>query len=274
MRVGKRMTKNPITVCPSDILALADARMQAGTFRRLPVVDEGELVGILSQHDLRNYRDRLGSVQVSAAMTPRPVTISSSATLEHAMSLLSKHNIGGLPVVDGGKLVGIITTSDLWVPEPLLDQRTEEPVTEKRHTNERGGGDEDESVKLAGVIIEAMRSPSGSSLDGPYDIPFQLSRVTSPEWEQEFLKAWDGLTSKGQTVMASVGADRIILNSTTIDNVERVHLDTLKRAVAEANRATREAQEKLRRRAELEEQKKREHLRHVQTVVERLNFND
>jgi len=118
MLVGRRMTKNPVTVRPDDTLAVADARMKAGNFRRLPVVDKGKLVGILSQYDLKNYRDGLASVLVKTAMTADPVTISSSATLEHAMSLLSKHNIGALPVIDRGKLVGIIVASDLWVPEP------------------------------------------------------------------------------------------------------------------------------------------------------------
>jgi acetoin utilization protein AcuB len=118
MLVGKRMTKNPVTVGPDDALAVADASMKAGNFRRLPVVDKGKLVGILSQYDLKNYRDSLASVLVKTAMTADPVTVSPSATLEHATSFLSKHKIGALPVVDKGKLVGIIVASDLWVPEP------------------------------------------------------------------------------------------------------------------------------------------------------------
>jgi acetoin utilization protein AcuB len=118
MLVGKRMTKNPVTVGPDDTLAVADVRMKAGNFRRLPVVDKGKLVGILSQYDLKNYSDCFGSILVKTAMTADPVTVSFSATLEHATSLLSKHNIGALPVVDRGNLVGIIVASDLWVPEP------------------------------------------------------------------------------------------------------------------------------------------------------------
>jgi len=118
MRVAERMTRNPVTVQPSDTLALADARMKAGNFRRVPVLDGGKLVGILSQYDLINYRDCLGSILVKTVMTPHPVTVSSSATLEHAISSLSKHKIGALPVLDEGRLVGIITASDLWLPEP------------------------------------------------------------------------------------------------------------------------------------------------------------
>ena len=267
MLVGKCMTKNPVTVSPNDSLALANAKMQTGNFRRLPVVDDGRLVGIITLDDVRNHHDRLESEQVKTAMTTHPVTVSSSATLERATSLLSKHKIEGLPVVDGGRLVGIITNGDLLVPEPLRTQRSEEaPVAKARRA------DKDEPVRLTGVVIEAMHGPSDASLDGPYDIPFQLSCVTSPEWEQEFLKAWDRLSTKGQAVTASVGADQIILNSTTIDDVERFYLDTLKLAVAEANRATLEEREKVRHRAELEKQKKQERRRHITTVIQRLKF--
>ena len=132
--------------------------------------------------------------------------------------------------------------------------------------------DQEEPISLTGIAVEAMCDPSGSSLDAPYDIPFQLSRVASPEWELEFLKAWDRLSTKGQAVTASVGADQIILNSTTIDDVERFYLDTLKLAVAEANRATLEEREKVRHRAELEKQKKQERRRHIMAVIQRLKF--
>lgn len=131
--------------------------------------------------------------------------------------------------------------------------------------------DKEEPIRLTGIAVETMSWPS---VDGPYDIPFRLSRGASPEWEQEFLKAWDKLSTKGQAVTASVGADQIILNATTIDDVERVYLGALKLAVAEANRATMEEREKSRRRAELEEQKKQERRRHLMAVVQRLSFKD
>lgn len=271
MLVGKCMTRDPVTISPNDSLAVADARMQTGNFRRLPIVDDGKLVGILSQQDLNNFRDHLESARVSAAMTPHPVTVSSSATLERATALLSKHKIGALPVVDGGKLVGIITTGDLLVPQPLLTQGTEEIVAVRSCGTDKV---KNEPVRITGVIVEAMHGPSGESVDGPYDIPFQLSCVTSPEWEQEFLRAWDRLTASGLSVMASVGSDRIILNGTTIDDVERDLIGILKRAVAEANRVTSETMEKLHERAMLEEQRRTERFRHIKEVVQRLNFSD
>jgi CBS domain-containing protein len=118
MLVRECMTKKPVTVEPGDTLVCADTRMNAGGFRRVPVVHEGELIGILSEYDLRYYLDSFDSFLVVAAMTPNPVTVSPSATLEHAVALLKKHEIGALPVVEHGSLIGIVTASNLWIPEP------------------------------------------------------------------------------------------------------------------------------------------------------------
>jgi acetoin utilization protein AcuB len=117
MIVQELMTKNPITVEPGDSLARADARMKAGGFRRLPVVHEGKLIGILSEYDLRPYLESLDTIVVLEAMTPDPVTVSPAATLEHAVALLKGKEIGALPVVNYGRLIGIITASNLWFPE-------------------------------------------------------------------------------------------------------------------------------------------------------------
>jgi acetoin utilization protein AcuB len=118
MFVQELMTKNPVTVEPGDSLARADARMKAGGFRRLPVVHEGKLIGILSEYDLRPYLESLDTTVALEAMTPDPVTISPTATLEHAVALLKGKEIGALPVVNHGRLIGIITASNLWFPEP------------------------------------------------------------------------------------------------------------------------------------------------------------
>ena len=118
MFIRECMTKNPVTIRPGDALARADAKMKAGGFRRLPVVQDGELIGILSEYDLRDFLDAFYSTLVVAAMTPIPVTVSPSATLEHAVALLKAKEIGALAVVEHGRLIGIITASNLWVPEP------------------------------------------------------------------------------------------------------------------------------------------------------------
>jgi predicted transcriptional regulator len=269
MQVWTRMTRKPMTVDLPEMLAVADARMRTGKFLQMPVLDSGRLVGILSAHDLERFRGCFESVPVSAAMTAHPITISFSASLEQAAALLSKHSIDALPVLDGGKLIGIITAGDL-AASPTVSKAEWKTAAE----NEAPAHLDDDRVRIVRVVIEAMSAPSGPTFDGPYDVPFQLSRVTSTEWEHEFLKSWDRHAAKSNRGKASVGADRIVISSTTIDDVERVHLVTLKQALDEANRATTEAQERLRERARIEEQRRREHLKHVEQVIDRLNFDD
>lgn len=113
MLVGKRMSKELVTITPGDYLAAAQAKMQTGKFRRLPVVRDGELVGIITDRDLRQHTGFFERTKVNAVMTENLVTVKPQSTLEEAAQLLLKHKIGGLPVVENKKLIGIITTSDI-----------------------------------------------------------------------------------------------------------------------------------------------------------------
>jgi len=136
--VADVMTPDPVTVMPDDSLRLARDRMAEGSFRRLPVVQSGRLVGIVTSRDLRRatnspfvLRERwyddliLDQVKVWGAMTANPLTVEASASLEVAAQLMRDHKIGGLPVVTRrhrhdvhgvqceDELVGIITETDL-----------------------------------------------------------------------------------------------------------------------------------------------------------------
>lgn len=113
MLVSNRMTKEPITVTPDNFLIEAKEKMEAGKFHRLPVVSESQLVGIITDRDLRAHVGYLARTKVNGAMTEKALTVSPSATLEEAAQLLLEHQIGGLPVIDNGHLVGIITGSDI-----------------------------------------------------------------------------------------------------------------------------------------------------------------
>ncbi len=113
MIVGRHMTKNPVVIGPDDYLSSAQEKMKSGEFRRLPVVEDGRLIGIVTDRDLRQHIGFLERTKVNAAMTETLVTVSPSDTIEKAAQLMLKHKIGGLPVVDEGRLVGILTTSDL-----------------------------------------------------------------------------------------------------------------------------------------------------------------
>lgn len=126
MRVADIMTRNPVTVTPKNAIRTAINLMREGGFRRLPVVDRGRVVGIITDRDLRRaanspyvVREKwydnfvLDHIEVGAVMTADPITVSPDANLAEATRLLREHKIGGLPVVKDGQLVGIITETDL-----------------------------------------------------------------------------------------------------------------------------------------------------------------
>jgi len=113
MQMQHVMTRSPETIRPEDVLLKAKEMMDAGGFRRLPVVREGRVVGILTERDLREHGGYLKSTKVDAVMRAPVVSVDSKASVEDAARLMLRNKIGGLPVVDGGKLVGIVTSSDL-----------------------------------------------------------------------------------------------------------------------------------------------------------------
>ncbi len=113
MIVAKLMTENPVTIGPADTLAAALAKMEAGRFRQLPVVEEGKLVGILTDRDVRQQIGQLAHTRVDAVMSANPFSVRPSTPVEKAAHLIATHKIGGLPVLDEGNLVGIITSTDM-----------------------------------------------------------------------------------------------------------------------------------------------------------------
>ncbi len=128
------MTPNPITIDPKTTLPEAHKLMKECHIRRLPVVDHGRVVGILTLGDVReaspsdasslsifelNYL--LAKLNVESIMTRDPITIAPTATIREAAQLMLENKIGGVPVVEDEKLVGIITESDIFrvlVQEP------------------------------------------------------------------------------------------------------------------------------------------------------------
>ncbi|MBI1814833.1 MAG: CBS domain-containing protein [Deltaproteobacteria bacterium] len=115
MTVRDWMTANPQTISPRDMLALAQDKMIRGRYRRLPVLDvSGALIGMLAQGDLRPFAGYLPTTRVDAAMVEQPFTIGPDEPVEAAAKLMLERKVGGLPVTDdAGKLMGIITESDL-----------------------------------------------------------------------------------------------------------------------------------------------------------------
>ncbi len=128
MLVKDWMTKDPITITDETSMMKAIHLMKQNRFRRLPVMHEGRLVGIVSDRDLKEASPSkattldvhelyylLAELLVKDIMTRDPVTVSPDDTVEHAAQLMLENTISGLPAVDGqGKVVGILTQSDVF----------------------------------------------------------------------------------------------------------------------------------------------------------------
>jgi acetoin utilization protein AcuB len=115
--------------------------MQKGGFRRLPVISDGQVVGIITDRDIREHVGLLDRTEVKAAMSKKPITVIPATTVETAAQLLLKQKIGGLPVVEKNRLVGIITTSDIL--QAFLDVMGASEVTSTRIDfvlQDEGGG--------------------------------------------------------------------------------------------------------------------------------------
>lgn len=127
MIVGKRMAVNPCWVNEDDSMKKAMDLLKERECRHLPVLNkEGKLVGVLTERDLKSASPSpatslevreiyylLDKVKAKQIMTRRPYTISPQAPIEEAALIMREKKIGCLPVIEGGKLVGIITETDI-----------------------------------------------------------------------------------------------------------------------------------------------------------------
>jgi len=122
MFVRDCMTRDPVTVRPESDPLAAVALLKCGSFRRLPVVDaDGQLVGIVTQSDLEVFLSRAGSPsiikrqhRVEQVMNQEVMTVAPDCPLEEAAILMVQHKIGSLPVIERGRIVGILTETDVF----------------------------------------------------------------------------------------------------------------------------------------------------------------
>jgi CBS domain-containing protein len=125
MRVVDVMTTGPLTVTPTETIGQADELMNTNRIRQLPVVEGKELVGIVTDRDIRSFlsgslledpeaREKALNTKVSEIMTTEPITVSPEDDLEEVVELLIEEKVGGIPVVDeSAGLVGIVTYMDV-----------------------------------------------------------------------------------------------------------------------------------------------------------------
>ena len=115
------------TVSPDTQIMEAWHVLKDNNIRRLPVLEEEKLVGIVTEGDLQEAKasdasslsiyelnELLDQLTVDQVMTDHPITVSPEETLDRAALLMRRNKVGGLPVLDDGELVGIITESDIF----------------------------------------------------------------------------------------------------------------------------------------------------------------
>ncbi len=122
------MTREVVTITPDTTLPEAHRLMTEKQIRRLPVMKNGHLVGIVTRGDVRGAEASdattlsiwelyylIGKIKIGEIMTRDPITISQDATIGEAAQMMLDYKISGLPAVDGqGRMVGIITESDIF----------------------------------------------------------------------------------------------------------------------------------------------------------------
>jgi acetoin utilization protein AcuB len=129
MQVKEMMSREVVVIGPKESCLDAVVRMQRARVRHLPVVDrDGLLVGIVTDRDLRHHLftprvfEALGStpvdvlldgVRVAEIMAAQVVTIEAGASVGDAAGTMRKHRVGSLPVMEHGRLVGIVTEVDI-----------------------------------------------------------------------------------------------------------------------------------------------------------------
>lgn len=128
MFVKDFMTGNPVTISPNSSLSDAFALLKEHNIRRLPVVEDNRLVGIVTDNDLLKASPSeattlsiwemqylLSRMKIADIMETDLITVEEDAPLEKAALLMKENDVAGLPVLDSsGKLVGIITESDIF----------------------------------------------------------------------------------------------------------------------------------------------------------------
>lgn len=122
--VSRAMSNQVQSIGPDATMEEANDKMRAGGYRHLPVLDGDSLVGIISDRDvalaadacskddqlLKNFRSQ---VRVRLLMSPCPIVLGPLDSLRQAIEIAVDRKISAFPVMDRGKLVGILTTTDL-----------------------------------------------------------------------------------------------------------------------------------------------------------------
>lgn len=124
--VREIMMSSPVCLKPEDTLNLANDIISLGRIRHIPIVDDGRLVGILSERDLigaaathifglkhKNKSALLKSFAIKDVMKKRVITVGPDTEIKEAASIMQKKKLGCVPVVTDGAVIGLVTTTDI-----------------------------------------------------------------------------------------------------------------------------------------------------------------
>jgi CBS domain-containing protein len=124
--VREIMMGSPVTLKPDETLDLANDVIFLGRIRHIPIVEDGRLVGLLSERDMmgaaattifglkrKSKSALLKSVLIKDVMKRKVVTVKPDTTIKDVAHLMKEKKIGCVPVVDEGSLVGLVTTTDI-----------------------------------------------------------------------------------------------------------------------------------------------------------------
>jgi hypothetical protein len=130
-----------------------------------------------------------------------------------------------------------------------------------------------------GVIADEVGEPRNDGTRGSalYAVPFRLSKRVSYDWAQVFEQVWNRpprFTSMHRSGIASVSGDRIVLDGTTIEEVQRYHRDTLVLCVQETNRIIAEHEHKVRMAEEDRRRRSEEHSARVRNLSGKIKFDE
>lgn len=115
MKVKNWMKTNPVTIARTALLQDAAQLMTTNGIRHLPVTEGDLLVGFITESDLRQFSfpSMVEEIEVHKVMVLNPITVNANSSIESAAKLFHDFKIGGMPVLEKKKLIGILTTSDL-----------------------------------------------------------------------------------------------------------------------------------------------------------------
>jgi CBS domain-containing protein len=140
--VREVMTARPRTLKASDGVVDAARLMRDDQVGSLPVVENGRLIGMITDRDIATRVVAEGaeveSTEVGSVYTREPVTVAPDDDLDEALRLMARHQVRRLPVVEGDRLIGIVTQADVAREEKekktgeLVEAISEPSLTERR----------------------------------------------------------------------------------------------------------------------------------------------